>query len=153
VKVVDGRAVTKIKHCPEDGGEVRPVKVAGRLYRHYTMLLELPEDIAVPTCARCGSEYVDRELGARIDKALAARYRDAPIGKAQNALESLSTEVRQNRLEALVGVSHGYLSKLRNGDKEPSPHMVALLKLLANDPHRIVELEDAWGETRHGLRQ
>lgn len=137
---------TKIMRCPEDGGDVRPVVGPGRLYRHKTMLIELPEDVAVPTCSKCGEEYIDEALATRIDESLAAIYKTALKDKVQNALEALTAFVRQNHLEALLGVSHGYLSKLKTGEKEPSPYLVALLEMLANDPRRrILELEAVWG--------
>lgn len=137
---------TKIMRCPEDGGDVRLVAAPGRLYRHKTMLLELPEDVAVPTCSQCGEEYIDAALATRIDDALSALYKIALKDKVQNALEALAPFVRQNHLEALLGVSHGYLSKLKTGEKEPSPYLVAILEMLANDPRRrILELEAVWG--------
>lgn len=137
---------TRIMRCAECGGDVRPVTAPGRFYRHNTMLLELPEDVAVPTCSNCGEEYIDRALAARIDETLGAQYRDALKAKVQNALETLAPYIRQNKLEALVGVSHGYLSKLKSGEKEPSAQLVALLEMLANDPRRrVLELEAVWG--------
>ena len=50
------------------------------------------------------------------------------------------------RLESLLGLSKGYLSKLRAGDRDPSPELVSDLALIAHDPDgRIQELERFWG--------
>ncbi len=55
--------------------------------------------------------------------------------------------ISQRALERLLGVSQGYLSRLRasHGAAVPSAALVAALALLANDPgRRLDELQDYW---------
>ena len=47
----------------------------------------------------------------------------------------------------LLGLSQGYLSRLRSGGGNPSPELVSNLALLAQDPKtRLSELERYWAE-------
>ena len=62
--------------CVECGeGTVRPLAKAGRKTRHKTMVLEVPADIAVPTCDGCGAEWYDDTTARAVDEALEGVYR------------------------------------------------------------------------------
>jgi transcriptional regulator with XRE-family HTH domain len=51
----------------------------------------------------------------------------------------------QRKLELLLGLSQGYLSRLRAGKGAPSPELVSHLALIAHDPKvRLLELERYW---------
>lgn len=59
-----------ISTCYECGGEVRMVAVAGRRHPHRRGLEVLvPADLAIPTCQRCGGEYLDGAMCEAIDAA------------------------------------------------------------------------------------
>lgn len=74
-------------------------------------------------------------------------------GAATAAIAKLAEHARQQELEQLLGLSHGYLSKLRNGKKEPSPALVGELMMLAEEPRkRVVELRRHWAATGSGER-
>jgi hypothetical protein len=48
-------------------------------------------------------------------------------------------------LERLLGLSRGYLSRLRDAQRDPSAGLVALLTLLAKKPKsRVAELRRSW---------
>lgn len=48
-----------------------------------------------------------------------------------------------------MGLSQGYLSKLRSGDRDPSAELVSQLALISSDPKkRIKELVMYWEEDR-----
>ena len=132
--------------CPECGGSVRPYREAGRMRRYYTMRLEVPESIAVPTCDKCKEEWIDKKTGDAIDEALDKVYRASLREKARNAVAAISPHVKQFELEEMLGVSVGYLSKVKAGTKDVSPRFVALLSLIANSPSaRLSELASVWG--------
>jgi transcriptional regulator with XRE-family HTH domain len=58
---------------------------------------------------------------------------------------TITTHIPQRRLEELLGLSRGYISKLRAGDRNPSPELVSDLALIARDPEgRLQELESLW---------
>ncbi len=58
-------------------------------------------------------------------------------------LQRLTEHVTQRRLEQSLGLSQGYLSKVRSGASNPSPVLASCLRLLAADPeHRLHEMEE-----------
>lgn len=134
--------------CPTcNKGEVREVARAGRRM-HFRNIpdLEVPESVTIPTCSEpeCGEEWTDREVAARVDEAMKVAYQAALTGKAEEAISSLKKrKVPQRDLERLLGLSAGYLSKLKQG-KETTAPLVAVLMLLASDPRRVDELRSLW---------
>ena len=61
------------------------------------------------------------------------------------AIDILSHHISQRKLEHLLGLSQGYLSRLRAGVSNPSAELVANLAMLCQDPPtRLSELERFW---------
>ncbi len=61
------------------------------------------------------------------------------------AIDILSHHISQRRLEHLLRLSQGYLSRLRAGVSNPSAELVANLAMLCQDPPtRLLELERFW---------
>ena len=87
------------------------------------------------------------ELGEPLDRDTAARIQDIiNTDRKQQARTTIDRVCRifsQRRIEHVLGLSQGYLSRLRNGGGNPSPVILATLTLLANDPNRIAELAGA----------
>lgn len=133
--------------CPScNKGEVRDVARAGRRMHFRTIPdLEVPATVAIPTCANpeCGEEWIDRAVAARIDEAMKEAYQAALTAKAEAAISKLKKKAPQRDLERLLGVSAGYLSKLKQG-KETTAPLVAALVLLAADLQRVDELRSLW---------
>ncbi len=139
--------------CPECGGMVRPIKRRGRMARHSTMMIEVPETIRIPECDRCGERFIDARTAKVIDAALAKVYRAALHQLVRRAIEVLTKHVEQKDLEQLLGLSHGYLSHLKAGRKMPSPELVAHLGVLAKSPaKRVGELRAYWHENEPSRR-
>lgn len=75
-----------------------------------------------------------------------------PADKEELAAAKAIPRNKQNLLEvhnvdSFTGLSQGYLSRLHAGDGTPSAALVALLTLLAREPHeRLRELELCWTE-------
>lgn len=137
----------KMKRCHECGiGQVVAVAHSGRFMRYKTLpQVEIPADIAIPTCNNCGAEWLDEKTSSTIDAALEVVYRGELRRRVRTAIETIVAHVSQRQLEALLGLSHGYLSKLKAGDRDPSPELVSDLALIARDPKtRVVELEQFW---------
>jgi hypothetical protein len=107
----------------------------------------LPSEIEIPTCSNCGEQWIDGETTEAIDRALTDAYRAALLEKAERSIELLRAQNPQRLMERLLGLSAGYLSKLRNAKSDPSPTLVAALMLLANEPSRFAELEQLWSAT------
>jgi Trp operon repressor len=61
------------------------------------------------------------------------------------AVDILSHHISQRRLEQLLGLSQGYLCRLRACASNPSMELVAHLAMLCQDPPtRLAELEGFW---------
>jgi len=133
--------------CPScNKGEVKDISGLGRRMHFRTIPdLEVPVDIAIPTCTNsdCGEEWLDRTVATRVDEAMKAAYQAALTSKAEEAISKLKKKTPQRDLERLLGLSAGYLSKLKHG-KETTAPLVATLMLLASDPRRVEELRSLW---------
>jgi hypothetical protein len=123
---------------------VRP----GRSTKYRNMLaLAVPDDFPVPTCGRCGAEQLDAVTRAALAPLLHEEYRRTLRLRVRRAIDTLSQHISQRRLELLLGLSQGYLSRLRSGSGNPSPELVSHLALIALDPKlRLTELERYWAE-------
>jgi len=131
-------------HC--GAKSVCPRKGAGRTIPYRTMpALELPADLRIPSCGRCTRLFLDRMDKETLSKVLQERYRASLHNRIRIAIDTLSQHISQRKLECLIGISQGYLSRLRAGDGNPSPELVGHLALLCQDPKtRLVELERFW---------
>ncbi len=132
--------------CPScDRGELVPEAVEGRRWSYRNLPdIELPADLVIPTCSECGESVIDRALAGVLDRVLAPEYERQLREKAESALELLAqTGIRQRDLEPLLGLSAGYLSKVKKG-KDSSAQLVATLMLLAVDPTLIERLRRLW---------
>jgi DNA-binding transcriptional regulator YdaS (Cro superfamily) len=72
-------------------------------------------------------EFYQKELRDRLDAALKT---------------ILHEEKSQSRVEQLLGISPGYLSKLKLGKRQPSAEFVSMLALVSKSPkRRLAELD------------
>jgi transcriptional regulator with XRE-family HTH domain len=72
-------------------------------------------------------------------------YRETLRRLVQRSIEELTQQVEQRLVERLLGLSEGYISKLKRGEREPSADLAAHLATLARNPKkRLRELEETW---------
>lgn len=106
--------------------------------------------LEISSCSRCGCEYPTPEQRANLDRELTASGRAILRKSAADAIRALSPAISQRRLELLLGLSQGYLSRLlgsrRTRTHTPSPTLVALLALLASEPTLLRWIERYWVE-------
>lgn len=124
--------------------------VPGRTLRYRNMpAMPLPPDCKIPTCARCRAwQPLSVETQAMIAPILQARYRELLKLRVRRAIELLERHSSQRRIEALLGLSPGYLCRLKAGARNPSPELVSYLASLAREPEaRLAELESYWSQT------
>ena len=68
--------------------------------------LAIPEDVAIPACGRCQSNYLDEESALAIQPRLQTAYLLAlRIVRTRLAIDVLSQHISQRRLEQLLGLS------------------------------------------------
>ncbi len=134
--------------CVECGkGNVAPMAAPGRTARYKILAdLTVPGDLEIPTCDACGMEWIDQPAAEAVDAALEPVYQRRLRQLASAYLEQLAEQcVTQQRLEKLLGLSQGYLSKIRSGASNPSPMLVSALGLLTIDPERrLREVEESF---------
>jgi NMD protein affecting ribosome stability and mRNA decay len=133
-------------------GERSVVGVAsrGRLTTFRNLELEIPAHVVIPTCANCGAEWIDESAAKALDVALEGAYESKLRKRFEVALErTLNEEGSQARVERILGISPGYLSKLKHGKRNPSAEMVSALALVsANPKRRLAELDDFYNPAR-----
>jgi hypothetical protein len=113
------------------------------MIRHRMMEVEVPADFALSECSACGARPIDWKTARRLDPLLEGAYRAELSSRVTADLEVLVATRPLYEWERALGLSEGYLSKLR-AEKAPSAQLVALLRLLANQPARQAELADLW---------
>lgn len=139
----------KPRRCRECGeGTIVPLAKAGRRMPFRNMAaLAVPSTLAIPTCNHCGNEWIDPKTAQAIDEALQGAYADVLHKRLVDAIDTImkATDVPQRRLEQLLGLSVGYISRLRSGRGDASAQVVSALALLAQDPmRRMKELDQLW---------
>lgn len=139
----------KPRRCRECGeGTVRPVAKAGRTMPFRNMAaLAVPSTLAIPTCDHCGNEWIDPKTARAIDEALQGAYAEELHKRLEAALVTIlaAADVSQRRLEQLLGLSIGYLSRVRSKRGDASAQLVSALALIAEDPkRRLNELDHVW---------
>ncbi len=141
--------------CPSCGvGSVELARGAGRSWSYKTIRdLELPESVEIPTCAKCGEVWVDEATADRLGVVLEPVYRAALAEKVEKSIDALRSLHRQRTIEKRLGLSAGYLSKLRQEARAASPALVAALMLLAEHPELVDELEDLWSVSAQGFAE
>lgn len=135
-----------MKLCAECGERaVAPRAVAGRTspWKQFASL-PVPAEVQVPTCSKCGAEWIDRKTAAGLDVALEQAAAETLTRLAREALDVLGGGMSQRDLEAKLGLSAGYLSKVKHGKETPSAQLVGLLALLASRPARLDQLTHIW---------
>lgn len=135
----EGYAVQKKPDCCKKckKGRYRPVQtqVVGRF--RCEPALELPPG-SVQRCNRCGDS-----TDLIVTDALLAAYRSALRSRAQLLLRQLPVSMRS--LERQLGLSQGYLCRLKSGHGNPSEQLISVLVLLTDKPQdRLGQLRRFW---------
>ncbi len=132
------------KRCIRCGKRaVRPRRAKGRTTPYRTMpCLPIPEALALPECGYCRNLSIpDDETTLRV---LHESYVASLRERVELAIVTLRDVRSLRKLERLLGVSQGYLSKLRAGTSNPSPELTLLLGLLASSPKPMLRRADAF---------
>ena len=107
--------------------------------------LALPCDLVILKCRRCKSLFVEQSESPEIRRRLQALYVQSRHHRSRTALAVLSQRISQRQLELLLGLSQGYLSRLKGGAGNPSSELVLLLALLSLNPAKhLATLRQFW---------
>ena len=136
------QAMTTGTRCPKCGAKaVRSRRRPGRTMRYRNIgALQLPADFLIPTCGRCAAEYLSPATCDHLAPLLLSSYQAALRAAGAILVTAATADISQRKLEAVLGVSPGYLSGIKSGKRQPSSAFVALLYLAAQ-PGAIAGLE------------
>jgi len=134
--------MTAATRCPKCGAKaVKPRNRPGRTMRYRNIgALPIPADFPIPTCGRCAAEYLSPATCDRLAPVLLSSYQAALRRTGAKLVPAATAKISQRRLEAVLGVSQGYLSRIKSQSGQPSSILVALLHLLA-EPGAAAKLE------------
>ena len=131
--------------CVRCAGIVKLRQAPGRTYTYRIFpALTVPESVQIPTCSRCSATFIDGPTAAALVLVLQAEYKRELSKRAKKALAEISPSLSQRRLERLLDITQGYLSRIGGGHATPSPQLVVLLALLANDPTMLEWVARYW---------
>ncbi len=146
--VCDGGSLMP-RQCPFCGWfGVRAQRGAAIAFRVFPSLT-LPRSISVPMCMHCGKHFLDPSKEVALTPTLNACYEARLRVIAQTVVRTLQqrgTPLRQ--LELTLGLSQGYLSRLGAKAGTPSPALVALLALIADEPTRLAQIHRLWADQK-----
>ena len=128
--------MTRVKRrCGQCGErQVSPAAGSGRMTTYRHMDVEIPARMQIPTCASCGARWFDETTAAALDEALEPIYRRLLGQRLERDLGTLRARgMTEARVEAALGVSRGYLSRLRSGSRLPSRELVVAVAYMARD--------------------
>lgn len=123
-------------------GHFHPRNVKGMTfdYRDEPALV-VEEELVLPTCDHCGEMRLSPAQADALDAALARAYDHRRIAQTTALLDDLKQRVhlRQNEIEHILGLSHGYVSKAQKGVKVFSAPTYRLLRVLRDRPRETLE--------------
>jgi len=134
--------MTAATKCPRCGAKaVKPGIRPGRTMRYRNIgALPIPADFPIPTCGRCAAEYLSAATCDRLAPLLLSSYQAALRRAGAKRVPAATAKISQRRLEAMLGVSPGYLSRIKSQSGQPGSILVALLFLLTQ-PGAAAEVE------------
>lgn len=131
--------------CPKCGASARQtweLPPGSPLFYRRHVLITLPSVVRARQCGRCAHVSVD--LADR--KLLEREYHDTLTRISREALERLWRHYSQRHIQIAIGLSDGYLSRIKSGKPYyPSGPLTALLVLLADDPKLLRRIEEVLG--------
>lgn len=130
------------KRCPNCGGAV-VAQPSVRAETYKGLSLHLPKDLRIPTCKKCGEEFINPSIAQRMTESLEQHHQEFLYARFIAALETLREHRSLAAIERLLGYSPGYLSKLKQERRNLTKSTVVQLMQLAVDPRtRLDELDD-----------
>ncbi|MBL9044756.1 MAG: hypothetical protein JNM83_24305 [Myxococcales bacterium] len=139
--------MTAARKCPRcRRAAVRERGETGRTMAYRVFAdLALPDDVPITTCVECSATYFDAATIAALGPTLTNQYNKRLLGLARAALRQIKQHLSHRRLELLMGVSQGYLSRVKTKPVFVSAPLVALLMLIAESPAaHLAALRRCW---------
>ena len=120
-------------HCKRSSLKPHPDAEHAVSYRGLDLVIAVEGSV----CTSCGAIALPQS-------ALQASRRAALVQRGSDLLYELMQSISLRQLEKIMGVSQGYLSRLKARKGCPSPTLVSLLWLLHKQPGLLVRLKRYW---------
>lgn len=126
------------------GGTLKPRARRGRRIPFKAVpALAVPADLRLLTCQRCGKAWAD-PADASTWRVLDREYAQVLRRLAPGVVDRATEGTGQAATERALGLSKGYLSRVRAEDGTPSTILLALLHLLGLHPELRADIERLW---------
>ncbi len=123
------------------GGEIRPTNIRGERwpYRDAVDLL-IDEDLFMPVCAACGEMMLDEGDSKRLDEVLQRAYEEHRHKATEQLIVCITRDfnITQGEIEQILGMSTGYISKVKRREKMLSAQAFRTLFMLSEEPYTMV---------------
>lgn len=103
--------------------------------------LTVPADLEIQTCDHCGEEWMTPEDATRIDATMNIVYQQELLRRLRAVLPDAK---EASRIERDLGLSRGYLSRLRKTTRPPTEALLAILALFRLHPSTLRQVETFW---------
>ena len=131
--------------CMCGSGTVRASSGSGRTWAFKDIPdLPVPDSAHIPTCDHCGEEFIDKETEESIIPLLEQAYTNALAEKFEAAIFALrKAGLSQLDIEREIGLSDGYISKLKAGKNTRRP-LASFIILVASNPSILSAVKKLW---------
>lgn len=127
-----------------ESGTIRLTSLKGRSFDYRDELaLVFDEKLEVPTCDNCGELFLAGVLTVQFETVLERLRSERKRRIVKEFVEVSEREfplVPRALWEDAFGVSHGYLSRLLSGKKQPDRSLTILLGSFAKAPRKALDL-------------
>lgn len=129
-------------YCNECGARAVTVKTGpGRDYQYRRgFIMELPEELEVPTCDACGAMFINGALEDEVRALLKPEHDQSQASHVGFLIEVIRerTGLSNRKIEKACGLTPTYLSHVLAGRREASETLIGLLEAYAVCPSEAV---------------
>ena len=130
------------RRCPSCGeGTIAVRNAKGRTMPYKDAQAVVLPGVRVPMCDHCDEMMLDSHSARALDVALQKGYETQRRAEQASEIEAILVQLgfQQKDLEALLGLSGGYVSKMLRDEKGPSPVLYRFLHVLRTHPRETVQ--------------
>lgn len=127
--------------CPACGeGELKYLARKGRTWCFKGFDYPIPASVKLVECAQCHEMPMKPAEVSAVEGPIAETHRKRMSALVDESLRALEPLVPVGQLEKQLHLSQGYLARARSKG-EPSFQLAALLKIIADDPRKLLSIE------------
>ncbi len=121
-----------LKRCLDCGDKITKRAGRGRTMQYRSIGdLSVPATLKIPTCQKCGTEWMNGPIAKEIDAAMEPKFDRRLREMACGAFAGIGKSISPSDLADELGVSKAELARLKNGESQPTPEIVLKLAMIA----------------------